>query len=153
MDPYQCEILTRPAQPTVCRRTVTPATDLPKVLGESYGMIIGHLSAHGQQPTGAPYVAYFNMDMQALKLEVGFPVAMALPPAGQVEAGEIPAGKYGSALYVGPYPNMQVAYTALTRFVADQGIEPTGTVYEVYLNDVSITPADQLRTQILFQLK
>lgn len=153
MNPYQCEIQTRPTQPTVCRRTTAAAADLPQVLGESYGMIMGHLSVYGQQPVGAPYVAYFNMDMQALKLEVGFPVAKALPPAGQVEAGEIPEGKYACVMHNGSYQSLGSAYSAINEYIANQGLEATGVVYEIYLNDPSISPEDQLQTQILFQLK
>jgi effector-binding domain-containing protein len=153
MTSYHCEIQSRKAQPTVCRQIVTPAADLPKVLGESYGMIMRYLGAQGVQPTGAPYVAYFNMDMQALNIEVGFPVSKPIPPYEQVESGEIPAGEYANTLHAGSYQELKAAYHALTEFVTNQNHEPTGVVYEIYLNDPSITPEDQLKTQILFMLK
>lgn len=148
-----CEIISRQAQPTVCWRTVAPVTSLPQVLGEAFGLLMGYLGRQGQVPISAPYVAYFNMDMQALQLEVGFPVAQALPAEGAVQSGEIPAGDYASLTHTGPYPTLSEGYQALTEFVTQQGKEPTGIAYEFYLNDASITPAEQLQTQIFFPLK
>lgn len=153
MSVSQCEIESRIAQPTVCRRTVAAVTSLPQILGEAFDVLMNYLGKHDQQPVGAPYVAYFNMDMQALEMEVGFPVAAAMPAEGVVEPGEMPAGHYASVMHTGPYPTLGEAYQTLNEYIVSQGKEATGVAYEVYLNDASITPADLLQTKILFPLK
>jgi effector-binding domain-containing protein len=107
----------------------------------------------GEPPVGAPFVAYYNMDMQALDVEIGIPVARALPGKDTIYAGEIPAGKYATCVHTGPYDAAGAAYTALTQFVMENGYEATGVAYEVYLNDPSNTPPEGLMTQILFPLK
>jgi effector-binding domain-containing protein len=150
---YQCEIKQQPAQPALSIRTRTPVQDLNQALGRVYGAIAQYLGEMGAQPAGPPFVAYYNMDMQDLDVEVGFPVAGKLPGRGDIQATEIPGGELATCLYVGPYGEVGPAYDALSEWIKDNGREPTGVAYEVYLNDPSQTPPPQLQTQIMFPLK
>ena len=150
---YQCEIKDRAAQPTLAIRTKIAIQELPATLGMSYGAIGQYLGMMGAAPVGAPFVAYYNMDVQALDVEIGMPVARALPGKDAIYAGEIPAGKYATCVHTGPYDAIEPAYTALTQFVMEKGYEATGVAYEVYLNDPTNTPPEALMTQILFPLK
>ena len=70
-----------------------------------------------------------------------------------IQASQVPGGKLGYAMHIGPYGDIAPAYEALTQFVKEQGYEPTGVSYEFYLNDPEETPQDQLQTQIVFPLK
>ncbi|HNT76464.1 MAG TPA: GyrI-like domain-containing protein [Anaerolineae bacterium] len=150
---YQCEIKDQTAQPTLAVRMTVAVQDLPAALGASYGAIGQCLAMALEAPAGAPFVAYYSMDMQALDVEIGIPVARPLPGKDNVYAGEIPAGKYAACRHTGPYDTIEPAYTALTQFVIENGYEATGVAYEVYLNDPSHTPPEALMTQILFPLK
>jgi effector-binding domain-containing protein len=150
---YQCDINELPARPTLSVHTHGPVQNLPQLLGQAYGAIMQYLGELGEQPVGAPFIVYYNMDMQDLDIEAGFPVARAIPGQGNVEARELPAGKYASCLHTGPYGELGPAYAALTQYVAESGYEPTGVVYEVYLNDPQATAPEQLQTQVLFSLK
>ena len=64
--------------------------DLREVLGKSYGSIMAYLMELGEQPVDAPFTAYYNMDMQNLDVEIGFPVGKALPGRGEIQASTIP---------------------------------------------------------------
>jgi effector-binding domain-containing protein len=150
---YQCEIYEQAAQPILTIRTHTPVAKLPQVLGESYGAIGQYLSRLGETPGGAPFVAYYNMNMEDLDIEVGFPVSKPLPNSGPIQSNQMPAGKYATCLYKGPYNECGPAYEELTRWVLAQGCETTGVAYEFYLNDPTETPPQELKTQIIFQLK
>jgi len=150
---FQCEIKERSAQLTLSIRTRTPIDGLPKLLGESYGRIAAYLAELGEEPSGAPFAAYFNMDMQNLDVEIGFPVAKPLNGKDDIRTSEVPGGKLGYALHTGRYADIAPAYDALTQFVLDQGYEPTGVSYEFYLNDPEETPQEKLQTQIIFPLK
>jgi effector-binding domain-containing protein len=148
-----CQLITRPTQPTLAIRTRTAVQDIPSVLGQTFGAIGAYLGKLGEPPACAPFVAYYNMDMQDLDIEIGFPVARSLPGEGNIEASEMPAGDYGACTHVGPFDKMEPTYKALTEFIAQQGRQPTGVAYEVYLSDPSIVPMEELQTQILFPLK
>jgi effector-binding domain-containing protein len=112
-----------------------------------------YLGKTGVQPAGPPFAAYYNMDMQDLDVEIGFPVKEAVQGEGEIEAGAIPGGKYASCLYTGPYENFELPYNALTAWLKEKGQQGIGVSYEFYLNDPEHTPQDKLQTQILFPLK
>ena len=69
---YNCELAERFSQPTLSIRTTTAVQSLPQELGKAY-LAIGHyLGELGEQPTGAPFAGYLNMDMSNLEVEIGF---------------------------------------------------------------------------------
>ena len=150
---YQCEIIEKSDQPVLSLRTRTAVQDLPEVLGRSYGALAAYLAEIGQEPSGAPFVGYYNMDMQDLDIEIGFPVPDVIKGKGELREGQLPGGKMATCLYVGPYKEIEPAYNALTEFMKQEAVIPTGVAYEFYLNDPQTTPEEELETQILFPLK
>ena len=150
---YNCEIVDQPAQPTLSIRTTTSIKELPQALGRAYGAIGQYLAETGKQPAGAAYAAYFTFEMESMDIEIGFPVASKLPGKGEIQSGEIPAGKIAQTVYTGPYNKIEPAYNALTAYVEQQGHEATGVAYEFYLNDPGEVAPEELLTQIVFRLR
>lgn len=150
---YQCQIREQSEQPVLSIRRRTSVQDLPQLLGETYGRIAGCLAEMGEQPVGAPFAAYYNMDMQDLDVEIGFPTARPLAGKDDIQPGVIPGGKLAYALHTGPYSEIAPAYDALTLFVKEQGYQPSGVAYEFYMNDPQETQQAELHTQIVFPLK
>ena len=150
---FQCKIKEQASQPTLSIRTRTPIDGLPRLLGDSYSRIAAYLADLGEEPAGAPFAAYYSMDMQDLDVEIGFLVAKPLNGKNDIRASEVPGGNLGYALHTGRYADIAPAYDALTQFVQEQGYEPTGVSYEFYLNDPEETPQEKLQTQIIFPLK
>lgn len=149
---HQFELRDRQPQPTLVIRTRASVQDMPQVLGQAWGAIMHYAGPTGHQPSGAPFVAYHNMDMQDLDLEIGFPFAQKLEGEGEVLAGEIPGGKAAGCLHVGPYDQLRAAYEALGKWMEANGYTPRGVAYESYLNDPHTTPPDELQTDIFFTL-
>ncbi|MCK4381337.1 MAG: GyrI-like domain-containing protein [Candidatus Lokiarchaeota archaeon] len=150
---YKCEIKEKEAQPVLSVRTKSAVQDLPQILGKYYGAIAQYLGELGENPAGPPFVAYYNLDMQNLDIEIGFPVTKKITDRDDIKSREIPSGKFASCLYIGPYNEIEPAYNELNRWLEEKGHESTGVAYEVYLNDPSETPPEDLRTEILFPLK
>ncbi|MFC1955002.1 GyrI-like domain-containing protein [Chloroflexota bacterium] len=150
---YECEVKEQSTQPTLSIRTRTPVQDIPQVLGKAYGAIAQYLGELGEQPAGPPFTAYYNMDMQNLDIEIGFPVSQRFADKDDIQASEIPCGKVATCLYTGPYNEMEPAYNALSQWIKDNGYETTGVAYEMYLNDPAQTPPHELQTRIAFLLK
>ena len=148
---YQCEVKEQPAQKTLSIRTRAAVQDLPRLLEEGYGAIAQYLGELGEQPIGPPFAAYYNMDMDDLDVELGFPVARPLPGRAEIEAGEIPAGRVATCLFIGPYSELEPVYEALFKWIEENGYEGTGVSYELYLNDPR--EAAPAQTQIAFPLK
>jgi effector-binding domain-containing protein len=148
----ECKVLDRPSQPTLAIRTRSAVQGLPQVLGQAWGAIMQYAGPMGIQPSGPPFVAYHNMDMQDLDLEIGFPFAESVKGEGEVRAGEIPGGKAATCLHVGPYDQIAVAYEALGKWMQENNHTPSGVAYEFYLNDLQVTPPDELETEVVFPL-
>jgi effector-binding domain-containing protein len=149
---YSFELTDSKEQPVLSVRTRTAVANLQAEMGEAYGAIYPYLGEKGAQPAGAPYAAYYNMDMQDLDVEIGIPVAVPLTGRGIVKAGVIPAGKQASCVYKGSYAEIGPAYEALTKWIADNGHVPTGVCYEFYLNEPGAVPDSELLTKIVYLL-
>lgn len=150
---FKCKIVERDAQNTLSIRTTSSAQNLPEALGKNYGVIMQYLGQLNEEMSGPPFVIYYNMDMDNLDIDIGIPVSKKIPDKDEIKGCEIAAGKYGSCLYTGPYNEMSSAYTALSKYLANNGYEPTGIALEMYLNDPTEVSPDQLQTEILYPLK
>ncbi|MDD2503720.1 MAG: GyrI-like domain-containing protein [Clostridia bacterium] len=147
------ELKEQEAQPVLSVRKTTSVENLPKELGSAYTSIMQYLNEIGEQPVDMPFAAYYNMDMENLDVEMGFPVARKLADKGEIKAREIPAGKYAECMYKGPYKECVPAYDAMNRWIAEKGFEATGTAYEVYYNSPMDVPESELITKIVLALK
>lgn len=147
------EVIETAAQPVLSVRTVTSVDNLPKVLGKAYNSIIAYLGENGEQPADAAFAAYYNMDMENLEVEMGFPVAKELAGKGEIIASLVPAGKKATCMYKGAYKEMGPTYEAMTKWMNDNGLQPTGVVYEFYYNSPMEVPESELLTKIVFLLE
>lgn len=147
------ELVELKVQPVLSIRTRTTAEELPGLIGRSYHKIMDYLKELGEEAADAPFTAYFNLDMQDLDVEMGFPVAKPLPGKGEISQGELFAGKAVSCIHKGPYQEMEQPYTEMARWISENGHEPTGVAYEHYLNSPEDVPESELLTRIVMPLK
>ena len=152
-EPLSCEIREQPAQPVLSVRETTSMRELPGAMQRAFAAVAQYLREIGEEPAGPPFAAYYNMDMEHLSVEMGFPVARAIPGRGEVQPGGLPGGKQAACTFTGPYSDIGPAYETLSAWMREQRLEPTGVVYEFYLNDPAVTPPGALQTQIVFPLK
>lgn len=144
----EIEILRRKEQPTISIRTRTKVKDLPALIGESYCKMEAYLKELGELPSDIPYVAYHNMDMQNLDVEIGFPVPKALPARGDIRPGFIPEGNVVFCMYRGAYREMAPTYGEMADWIVKNGLKPAGTAYEYYYNGPEY-PESELLTMIV----
>ena len=150
---YTIKILELQDQPTLTMRAIYPVEKLPEFFGTAYGSVMAYMQELGEAPAGMPFGIYYNLDMSALDIEAGFPVARVLPGKGKISASIIPGGKYISTTHVGSYDSMKPAYDALNEWAKRNCYEPTGIAYEYYLNDPSAGPGIVPETEIRFPVK
>jgi effector-binding domain-containing protein len=147
------ELTEQKEQPVLSVRTRTSAADLAAACGSAYQAIYTYLGQTGVTPAGAPFAAYYNMDMQDLDVEIGVPVVKPIAGKGEVISNSIPAGKQASCVYKGAYGEIGPAYDALAKWITDNKKIPTGVCYEFYLNEPGAVPDSELLTKIVFLLK
>ena len=151
MDPH-CEVTDHPEQPTLTVKATIGVRELPQFLGKAYEAIVRYLGTLGLYPAGAPFCIYYNMDMNDLQVEAGFPVQAGLQGQEEVQPGTLPAGRWVSCLHRGPYHTLPAAYDAVNAWMAGNNHQPSGAVIEFYLTDPNTTPPDAMQTQIVFPL-
>lgn len=153
MTQHACTIETAPEQHALACRTRGSVEEIPAILGRVYGEIMGLLQVAGENPGGAPFVIYYNEDMQNLDMEIGFPVNKVLSGKGDIKGITIPGGKIATTLHQGPYKEVEATYNKIIPFMQEQGVTPQGHVIEYYLNDPAVTPEAELLTKVVFPLK
>lgn len=142
---------TRPEQAYIGVRTQVPMHDLSEVIPRLFDEGHDWLKAQGVAPAGAPFIRYHVIDMPGqLDVAMGWPVASALAGNGHITAGILPAGRYASVLYTGPYDGLLEANRVLIDWAKDEGLvwdswdtdkgEAFGSRLEVYLTDPGDEP-------------
>jgi effector-binding domain-containing protein len=149
----KCETVDLKAQKTLCIRTRSSVKNLPAIIGKTYHEIMQYMRELGEAPSGVPYIGYFNMDMNDLDVEIGFPVAEDIQEKGNIKMSEVPAGKYATTIHKGSYSKLDASYTTLMDWVKENNLEGTYIGYEYYLNDPGEVSENELETKIIFQLK
>ncbi len=143
-----CVVKEYPDRPVLSVRTHAAAQDLPRILEGVYGRIMGYLAERKTQPTGMPFVIYYNMDMANLDIEMGFETPAGLSGRDDIQAGTIPAAKVVSLIYTGPYEECGPAYEAMSKWMVENNLEGTGVAIEFYLNDPQVDPPAQTRIEM-----
>jgi effector-binding domain-containing protein len=59
--------------------------------------------------SGMHLAAYFNLDMNALDVEAGFPVARRFEGKDDIKPGVISGGKFLSTIHIGSYDSVKLA--------------------------------------------
>ncbi len=150
---YQITLKQNKPQPVLTIRKITSVNKLPEEIGRAYGMIAMYMQEMGEQPKEAPYTAYYNMDMENLDVEMGFPVSKPIEGRGEIKSGEIPEGRYVEGMYQGPYSGLAAAYDAINAWLAEKVLNTPGTAYEYYFNTPGQVPDSELLTKIVFPVK
>ena len=146
------ELLKSPEQPALTIRTRASVDQLPTVIGRGFGKLAAYLSSLGEHLAGTPFVAYHNMDMTDLDVELGFPIASLLPGSEDIQYAPVPGGLRAFCMYLGPYGGMKTAYDNMAAWITENGFMPDGAAYECYYNGPEY-PDEQLLTQIVMPLK
>lgn len=149
---FEITLAEQSALPALMVRRRSSVENLPATLGQAYGEIMEHGAKTGASVVGPAFVVYHNMDMTDLDLEIGF-ICDSKPQGNEtVLSGEIPKGCYVTAVHIGPYPAMAPLYEAMSSFIGEKGLIPTGEAIEFYYNSPMEVPESELKTKILMRV-
>jgi effector-binding domain-containing protein len=150
---YIFQIVETEKQPVLSVQITTSVGKLPNIVGEVYGAIVKYIDESGEEPLGPAFIAYYNMDMENLIVEIGFPVVKEIEGQGDIMLRYIPAGKKATGFHKGAYNKINTLYDKLAIWINQKGYEPTGVVYEYYYNSPQEIPESELLTKVEFLLK
>jgi effector-binding domain-containing protein len=143
----------RDAQYYVGIRTLAAMRELRDVIPGNHRKVYAWLTENGLSPNGPPFIRYHRINMETkLDIELGVPVANAVTANGGVSAGTLPAGRYASLVYTGPYTGdgLMRANAALLEWGSRQALvwdrsygpegDAFGSRYESYIADPGNEP-------------
>jgi len=149
---YVCQITDEKDQHFLKIKKRTPAQEIPIVLGTCYGEILTYMHEVNLKMSGAPFVIYYNMDMNDLEIDICIPLAVESKGRGHIQSDKMDKGQYISTLHIGPYQTLNNAYRSVTEYIQTNNIAITGIAYEFYLNDPQEVAPEDLQTRIMFKL-
>ena len=148
------ELIQQAEQFTLHVRLKTSVAGLNEAFDKNFALIESYLSEIGEQPAAAPYAAYYNHDMQDLDVEMGFPVAKALPGRDEIKAGIIPAFEQAvCGIHKGSYNSLDETYGQIYQYIADNNFEISGAHYDFYISNPDNTSENELITRIAIPVK
>ena len=145
---YQISEKELPAQLALTHRAPVTMATIGDGIGGAFGVLMEHGATSGAQWAGAPFVLYPEACDGEFEVSVCMPVVPGAQGGDRVTVEEVPGGLVASTVHVGPYSEIGGAYTALQKWMTDNGRRPAGMVREVYLNDPGTVPPEGLLTEI-----
>ena len=156
----------RPAQPYAAIRTAVPIP-FGKYLPSLWDEVFGWLKNQGVTPSGPAIIRYLTTDMsKKLDLDVGFTIDPAIPGDERVRVEALPAGRYATLLYTGPYKGQGIykATVALLEWAKENNIawnvsQKDGVEWwqgrtEFYMTDPDFEPdPKKYQTELAFLVK
>jgi effector-binding domain-containing protein len=137
-----------------------PRPELPKVAPAAIDELVMAITAQGQSPQGPLFMHHVTMSPDAFDVEVGFPVARPIAPAGRVRPGKLPAVRVARTIYQGPYEGLYGAWDAFGKrlksdgLLGRSGLRRAETLWESYLVGPETTSdANQWRTELNLPLR
>jgi AraC family transcriptional regulator len=146
------EIIERPAMRAACVRHVGPYDQIGSAFAK-LGALAGPagLFAHpGAMMIGLYYDTPGETPPEKLRADAAVVIPEGVPlPVGMTEE-RVDAGRFASTLHLGPYEGLSSAWRQLVEWALKSGHQfRFGPSVEIYLNNPTEVPKEQLRTQLL----
>ena len=126
------ELVELPARPVLSIRTTFPVARLGEMVGDRLATLSRHLRDHGLRPAGPPFVRYHTFGDVQTDMEFGVPLTAPAEPAGDIAAGELPAGPAATTYHDGPHIELGKAYREIAAWCAAHNRTPAGPAWETY---------------------
>jgi effector-binding domain-containing protein len=139
------------ATPTAVIRDTVPMAALAEFFDRSFTTLAEVLASQDVAITGPAFALYHRQPTDTADLEVGFPTAEPVTAAQGVAAGSLPEGPAARLVHHGSYDQLGSSWGQLAGWMDEQGLEPAGSCWEVYVTQPSpdMDPAD-LRTELIW---
>jgi len=128
--------------------------DVGQAMGAAFGEVMAFVHAKGIKSAEKALSVYYDYAPDRLSFRAGYLVSQvdADKAEGAIKSDRTPGGNVLSYVYVGPYSGLRASYGEMMTYIAQIGREPGAPTWEIYVNDPSETPPEELRTEIFVTL-
>lgn len=130
---YTVKVKDHGARPALVIRGRVPIENAGEAIGGRLRAVSSYLEKAGLQPAGAPFTRTHGFADGVLEFEAGFPLAAAAPSSGELVATELPEAQVATTVHVGDQATSEDGYNALHAWMRENGRQPAGAPWEVYL--------------------
>lgn len=129
--------------------TVNPI-EIGPTLGEILPKIWQHLTERGIAPVAPPFSLYHSYTADETRLEGGVPILEPIEVEAPYICRTLNPKQVAAAWNIGPFSTLPGTYGRITEWAAANGYQLDGAPWEVYWSDPAETPAEELRTEVLW---
>lgn len=130
--PIAPEIVDLPARSAAVVRIEGPVADMPRMMGEAFGLTMKAITSSGASYAGHPFARYLAFG-DKIEAEVGFPFSGTVTPTERVYVTELPGGRAVTTTHVGPYDGIGDAWERVQAWLKEHGLVSTSPPWEAYL--------------------
>ncbi|MEM8588055.1 MAG: GyrI-like domain-containing protein [Pseudomonadota bacterium] len=125
-----------------------------KTMGEAFGAVVSFATEHGIALDSQPISVYHTYNPETLTFRAGFFIKPedAAKASGEVRADKTPTGQVLFLTHVGPYSELRTTYGEAMAYIEQNGLKIGAPTWEVYVDDPTTTPEQELRTEIFMAL-
>ena len=129
-EPTVVELVERP---TAVIPGVVDAASLPQFFDRAFPTLAQVVATQGAAIAGPAFAFYRRPPGADVDLEVGFPTAAPVEPAGEVRPGVLPGGRAAHLVHLGSYDHLAASWDRLTTWAVEEGLSPAESFWEVYV--------------------
>jgi effector-binding domain-containing protein len=137
------------AKPFVFIRVPTTIAEIGPKIGACMGQLGPYIGANAAGPVVARWTDW-DQEKLAGTMEVGMPVRAAMPGQGEIQSGELPAGRMAVGEHVGSNEGLNAAWQKFGSWINKQGMECRGDPWEEYISDPGVTPQEECVTRLVW---
>jgi effector-binding domain-containing protein len=130
-------VVVLPERSAAVVRIEGPVAELPRLIGEAFGLTEAAIRRSAATISGPPFTRYHSFSPARITGEAGFPFEGVLEAEDRVHVTLLPGGRVVTATHVGPYDEIAGAWERGQAWIGEQGLTITGPAWECYLTDPS----------------
>lgn len=136
------EIVTKEVEsvPILYIQRTAPRTELQQVYAQCFPQIFGYCMQNNCAMAGHPMARYVDFGQAMVTVDCIIPLQEAAEGNGEIMAGELQSGTVAFTTHSGPYEELGETYTAIEKWIQEQGMKVSGPPWEWYITDPSSEP-------------
>ncbi len=128
--------------------------DISRNMGEVFQNVWKFAQANGVTSLKQGIAVYYTYDPDQMTFRAGFTISgdETDKADGTIKSETLPAGKVLTFTHIGPYAKLRDSYSEMMKYVAENNLTLGAPTWELYVNDPSVTPSEELRTDVYVTL-
>lgn len=139
-------------------RSITSMKTIGEDMGKIFGELYDYVSKNGGQFSGECFDIYHDEEFNPERIDVEccFSVLETIPENDRVKGRTVEGGLMAYTLHKGPYDQLEGAYTAIMKWIEENGYVPLPKMRDLYLNGPDceeVKGPEDYKTEILWPVK